>query len=276
MTISLMMQCVWRKKTVQIIGWLYQYYNTEKKDAVFADLKNSIKISKENIPAATQLFTPDWIVRYMVENSIGRLWMEGHPNDSLKAQWRYYLDEAEQEPQVQAQLATVRKEYAAISPEQIKCIDPCAGSGHILAYLFDVLVQIYEDYGYSAREAVRSIVENNIYGLDIDERAAQLSYFSVMMKARQFKNVFVCRDYTTPAPDWSKSTIGSVLLATLWLPKTTIIETFDREAPVREGSTEEALEKVSSPIYRAELGLFVHKPNFCVFIGDSRTFLEEE
>ena len=178
---------------VQIIGWLYQYYNSEPKDQVFANLKKNIKISKENIPAATQLFTPDWIVRYMVENSLGRLWLEGHPNDDLKAEWKYYLDEAEQEPEVQVQLSEIRKEYAALKPEDILAIDPCQGSGHILAYMFDVLVQIYEAYGYSAREAAASIVEHNIWGLDIDERAAQLAYFSVMMKARQYDRRFFSR-----------------------------------------------------------------------------------
>lgn len=178
---------------VQIIGWLYQYYNSEKKDDVFAALKKNVKITKENIPAATQLFTPDWIVRYMVENSLGRLWVEGHPNDELKSQWKYYLEEAEQEPDVQAQLASIREEYKALKPEDILCIDPCSGSGHILAYMFDVLVQIYESYGYTTRESVASIVENNIYGLDIDDRAAQLAYFAVMMKARQYDRRFFSR-----------------------------------------------------------------------------------
>ena len=178
---------------VQIIGWLYQYYNAEKKDEVFAALKKNVKITKENIPAATQLFTPDWIVRYMVENSLGRLWVEGHPNDELKSGWKYYLEEAEQEPDVQEQLTEIRKKYAAMTPEQIKCIDPCCGSGHILAYLFDVLVQIYESYGYTTREAVESIVKNNLYGLDIDDRAAQLAYFAVMMKARQYDRRFFSR-----------------------------------------------------------------------------------
>ena len=178
---------------VQIIGWLYQYYNTEPKDQVFANLKKNIKIGKRDIPAATQLFTPDWIVRYMVENSLGRLWVEGHPDDALKANWKYYLEEAPQEPQVQAQLAEIRKGYAQLKPEDIRCIDPCMGSGHILCYLFDVLVQIYEAYGYSTREAVRSILENNLYGLDIDDRAAQLAYFAVMMKARQYDRRFFTR-----------------------------------------------------------------------------------
>ena len=197
------------KDQVQIIGWLYQYYNTEPKDKVFADLKKNIKISKENIPAATQLFTPDWIVHYMVENSLGRLWLEGHPSACDKylpdhnadgsvcveeGKWNYYLEEAEQEPAVQAQLEEIRKQYAALKPKEILAIDPCAGSGHILCVLFDVLVQIYEDYGYTAREAAASIVQNNLWGLDIDERAAQLAYFAVMMKARQYDRRFFTRE----------------------------------------------------------------------------------
>ena len=182
------------KDQVQIIGWLYQYYNTEPKDKVFADLKKNIKISKEHIPAATQLFTPDWIVHYMVENSLGRLWLEGHPNNELKSEWKYYLDEAEQEPDVQAQLAEIRKQYAALKPTEILTIDPCAGSGHILCVLFDVLVQIYEDYSYTAREAAASIVQNNLWGLDIDDRAAQLAYFAVMMKARQYDRRFFTKE----------------------------------------------------------------------------------
>ena len=168
---------------VEIIGWLYQYYNTEPKTAAFA--KNG-KITKEEIPAVTQLFTPDWIVRYMVENSLGRLWVEGHPDCGLKENWKYYLEEAQQEPEVQAKLSEIRKEYAALNPEDIKLIDPCMGSGHILVYAFDVLMQIYESAGYSQRDAAKSILEHNIYGLDIDDRAYQLAYFAVMMKARQY------------------------------------------------------------------------------------------
>ena len=201
------------KDAVQIIGWLYQYYNSEKKDDVFTALKKNVKITKENIPAATQLFTPDWIVRYMVENSLGRLWLEGHPDvkeqllpteeeqsayaagnrDPEDTKWHYYLEEAEQEPEVQIQLAEIRKEYAALTPNQLKVIDPCSGSGHILAYMFDVLMKIYESYGYTTREAVASIVGNNLYGLDIDDRAAQLAYFAVMMKARQYDRRFFSR-----------------------------------------------------------------------------------
>lgn len=177
---------------VQIVGWLYQYYNTEPKEQVFANLKNNIKISKENIPAATQLFTPDWIVRYMVENSLGRLWSEEHP-DFDKSEWKYYLDEAPQELQVAQQLAELRKDYAALTPEDIKCIDPCMGSGHILAYLFDVLMQIYRSAGYGDRDAAASIVEHNLYGLDIDDRAAQMAYFVVMMKGCHYDSRFLRR-----------------------------------------------------------------------------------
>ena len=182
----------WRD-AVQIIGWLYQYYNTELKDDTFAQLKKNVKISKERIPAATQLFTPDWIVRYMVENSLGRLWLEGHPNDALKADWKYYLDEAEQEPDVEAQLEKLRAEYRTIKPEDIKVIDPCMGSGHILVYAFDVLMQIYEAQGVTQREAAQSILQNNLYGLDIDPRAAQMAYFAVMMKARQYDRRLLTR-----------------------------------------------------------------------------------
>ena len=206
---------------VQIIGWLYQYYNSEKKDDVFAALKKNVKITKENIPAATQLFTPDWIVRYMVENSLGRLWVEGHPDakaqllptpeeqaaytagnrDPEDTKWHYYLEETRQEPQVQAQLSEISKQYADLTPEQIKVIDPCCGSGHILAYLFDVLMQIYENYGYTPRDAVASILQNNLYGLDIDDRAAQLAYFAVMMKAVRYDKRFLKRKDEDGEPD---------------------------------------------------------------------------
>lgn len=178
---------------VQIIGWLYQYYNTELKDDTFAQLKKNVKITKERIPAATQLFTPDWIVRYMVENSLGRLWLEGHPNAELHDGWKYYLDEAEQEPEVETQLAKLREEYKTIKPEEIKVIDSCMGSGHILVYAFDVLMQIYTSAGWDQREAAQSILKNNLFGLDIDDRAAQLAYFAVMMKARQYDRRLLTR-----------------------------------------------------------------------------------
>ena len=176
---------------VEIIGWLYQYYNTEPKNEAFA--KNG-KTTKDEIPAVTQLFTPDWIVRYMVENSLGRLWLDGHPNNELKANWKYYLDEAEQEPEVQAQLKIIHEEHAKLTPEDIKLIDPCMGSGHILVYAFDVLIQIYESVGYNKRDAAVKILENNIYGLDIDDRAYQLAYFAVMMKARQYNRRILTED----------------------------------------------------------------------------------
>ena len=177
---------------VEIIGWLYQYYNTEPKNEAFA---KKGKITKEEVPAVTQLFTPDWIVRYMVENSLGRLWVEGHPNNELKAGWKYYLEEAEQEPGVEAKLAESRAEYAKLNPEDIKVIDPCMGSGHILVYAFDVLMQIYESAGYGQRDAARSILENNLYGLDIDDRAFQMAYFAVMMKARKYNRRILNGEY---------------------------------------------------------------------------------
>ena len=177
---------------VEIIGWMYQYYNTELKDDTFAKLKKNIKITKERIPAATQLFTPDWIVRYMVENSLGRVWIEHlravDPSVDEKAKaeefgWKYYLPEAEQEDNVQENLVEIRKSYTDITPQEITCIDPCMGSGHILVYMFDVLMDIYRSEGFSEREAVFDILEKNIRGLDIDRRAYQLSYFALMMKA---------------------------------------------------------------------------------------------
>ena len=182
---------------VEIIGWLYQYYNTEPKAKAFA---KKGKITKEEIPAVTQLFTPDWIVRYMVENSLGRLWIEHllANGDSRSEQeiandfgWKYYLPEAEQEPEVAAQLVQIRAERKDLTPEEILCIDPCQGSGHILVYLFDVLMQIYREEGYSERDAARSVLKNNIYGLDIDDRAYQLSYFAVLMKAREYDRMIL-------------------------------------------------------------------------------------
>ena len=186
----------WRDQ-VQIIGWLYQYYNSEPKDAVFAALKKNIKVSKENIPAATQLFTPDWIVRYMVENSLGRLWTEHKcAADDTKSEkelaegyeWKYYLPEAEQEPEVAAKLKELRESRKDLNPTEIKVIDPCMGSGHILVYAFDILVQIYKDAGYREKDIPELILKNNLYGLDIDDRAYQLAYFAVMMRAWHYNH----------------------------------------------------------------------------------------
>ena len=195
---------------VEIIGWLYQYYNTELKDDTFAQLKKNVKISKERIPAATQLFTPDWIVRYMVENSVGRIWIEhlravdSSVNEKEVAErfgWKYYLPEAEQEADVNIKLAEIRTSYKDLKPEDITCIDPCMGSGHILVAMFDVLMDIYRSAGYSERDAAFEIVEHNIHGLDIDKRAYQLAYFAVMMKGRGYNRRFLGgRDNLIPCP----------------------------------------------------------------------------
>ena len=199
------------KGQVEIIGWLYQYYNTEPKNAAFA--KNG-KITKEEIPAVTQLFTPDWIVRYMVENSLGRIFIDKRKEQGVFADgrapeemtwdeiekkrisneefiaeqmgWKYYLPEAAQTKEVRHQLEEIQKQSEYKDVRDIKVIDPCMGSGHILVYAFDVLMKMYENDGYSQRDAAQCILENNLYGLEIDERAAQLAYFAVMMKARQY------------------------------------------------------------------------------------------
>ena len=185
---------------VQIIGWLYQYYNIEPKKEVFANLDKNIKIGKNDIPAATQLFTPDWIVRYMVENSLGRLVNNASSDNAQPTTtnypletWKYYLPEAEQEPEVRKQLAQLSTNNYSLTTT--KCIDPCMGSGHILAYLFDVLMEVYRCEGYRDRDAVKNIINNNLYGLDIDERAAQLAYFAVMMQGRKYDNRFLMRHY---------------------------------------------------------------------------------
>ena len=193
---------------IQVIGWLYQYYNTELKNETFELLKKNVKITKERIGAATQLFTPEWIVRYMVENSLGRLWLEGHDDPALRRRWRYYMDEAEQEPQVAAQLAQIRAQESQIQPEEIRLLDPCMGSGHILVYAFDVLMEIYRTQGYTDRDAVSAIVENNLYGLDIDDRAAQLAYFALMMKACEHDRRFLRRGiqpHVCAITEWSGS-----------------------------------------------------------------------
>ncbi len=177
---------------VEIIGWLYQYYNTEPKAKVFSRPSGQ-KIRKEDVPAATQLFTPDWIVRYMVENSLGRTWTDIKPDSDLKNEWKYYLHEAEQSEEVQAKLLEMRQAKSQTSPEEITFLDPCMGSGHILVYAFDVLMAIYTSQGYTERDAAQRIVEKNLYGLEIDDRAAQLAYFAVMMKARFYDRRFFKR-----------------------------------------------------------------------------------
>lgn len=203
---------------VQIIGWLYQYYNSELKDIVMKK-KN---YTKDDIPAATQLFTPDWIVRYMVENSLGRLYINKKKHEGIfedgrdpsemtideindkrisnekyisnEMGWKYYLPEAKQDSEVLKELEKIELEHSKLQPEDIKLIDPCMGSGHILVYAFDVLMDIYRDAGYSDRDASKSILENNLYGLEIDERAYHLAYFALMMKARQYNRRILSKD----------------------------------------------------------------------------------
>ena len=160
---------------VEIIGWLYQFYISEKKDEVFAGLKNNKKITPENIPAATQLFTPNWIVRYLVENSLGRLWMLNNPNSRLIDRMEYYIKPEQEET-----------DFLVInSPEEIKICDPACGSGHMLVYAFEILYAIYEEEGYDAPLIPKLILENNLYGIEIDERAGELAAFALCMKARE-------------------------------------------------------------------------------------------
>ena len=174
---------------VEVIGWLYQYYISEKKDEVFAGLKKNQKITKENIPAATQLFTPHWIVRYMVENTLGHMWVESFPQSSIKSKLHYYLEQGEQDQKV---LATLNQLIDPnLSPEEITILDPACGSGHILVYAFDLLYEIYEERGYSPREIPTLILEKNLFGIDIDDRVAQLASFALLMKAREkTKHIF--------------------------------------------------------------------------------------
>lgn len=182
-------------KNIEIIGWLYQYYISEEKDEIFANLKKNIKITKDKLPAATQLFTPNWIVRYMVENSLGRIWMESYPDSQLKTKWKYYLDEAEQVEEVKKQLEEIR--YKNVNPEEITFLDPCCGSGHILVYAFDVFYDMYLEKGYMESEIPQLILEKNLFGIDVDERAVQLASFALMMKARE-KTRRIFRQKITP------------------------------------------------------------------------------
>ncbi|EAO1507644.1 BREX-1 system adenine-specific DNA-methyltransferase PglX [Salmonella enterica subsp. enterica serovar Bere] len=172
---------------VEVIGWLYQFYISEKKDAVIGKV-----VKSEDIPAATQLFTPNWIVQYLVQNSVGRQWLQTYPDSPLKGKMDYYIEPAEQTPEVQAQLAAITP--ASIEPESIKVLDPACGSGHILIEAYNVLKNIYEERGYRARDIPQLILENNIFGLDIDDRAAQLSGFALLMMARQDDRRIFTRD----------------------------------------------------------------------------------
>lgn len=176
---------------IQVIGWLYQYYISQKHDEI-VDI-NGGAIQKNDIPAATCLYTTDWVVQYMVENSLGRVWLEGHPDDTLRRQWRFYMDEMPQDEQTEAELAKLRAENQKLTPEQLSIFDPCMGSSHILDYAFDVLMDIYRTQGYTDRDATSSIVENNLFGLDIDSRAAQMASFCIMMQACKYDRRFLRR-----------------------------------------------------------------------------------
>ena len=175
---------------VEVIGWLYQFYISVKKDEVFASKKT---ITKDTLPAVTQLFTPDWIVRYMADNSVGRIWLESYPNSSLKNEMKYYVPNPEQTEEVQRRIDAVK--YRNVNPEDLKIIEPCCGSGHILVYVFDLLQKMYEEKGYQKREIPTLILKNNLYGLDVDKRAAQLAAFSLVMKARSVNPRFFSENY---------------------------------------------------------------------------------
>lgn len=175
---------------IEIIGWMYQFYISSKKDAVYASKKT---ITKDTLPAVTQLFTPDWIVRYMAENSVGRIWLESYPGSTLRSEMKYYVEDAEQTPEVQRKLEEIK--YKNVNPEDIKIIEPCCGSGHILVYVFDLLFKMYEERGYQKREIPTLILRNNITGLDVDKRASQLASFSLVMKARSINNRFFDEEY---------------------------------------------------------------------------------
>jgi len=165
---------------IELIGWLYQYYNSEKREVVYNGSMKKSKIDKEYIAPATQLFTPDWIVKYMVENSLGKLALESTGiNENLKDNWKYYIE------------SELDKNSEKIKIEDVKILDPAMGSGHILVYAFDLLFEMYENLGWSTKESVLSILKNNLYGLEIDERAGQLASFALMMKAREkFSRLF--------------------------------------------------------------------------------------
>ena len=201
---------------IEVIGWLYQYYNEEKKKEVDLKTKKGKKVEQDDIPAKTQLFTPKWIIKYMVENSLGNLWLEGHPNENLEEKWKFLVKGEKQEEEIEKKLEKLNENYKEMKLEEIKIIDPCMGSGHILVYAFDVLMDIYLNLGYSNRDAVQSILENNIYGLDIDKRAYQLAYFALMMKAREYyKRIFskklelnIC--YTRESNDINKEIIDFI------------------------------------------------------------------
>ena len=192
---------------VEVIGWLYQFYISEKKDDVFAALKKNVKITAENIPAATQLFTPHWIVRYLVENSLGRLWMLNRPSSRLKERMEYYI--APQEPETDF--------LRVASPEEIKVCDPACGSGHMLTYAFDLLRAIYEEEGYDSADIPSLILTNNLYGIEIDERAGALAAFALVMKAATWRKRFLRRSGNDGVRPTSAFWRTSLSRTTSWL-----------------------------------------------------------
>lgn len=188
-------------KDIEIIGWLYQFYIAEKKDDVFAALKKNKKITPSNIPAATQLFTPHWIVKYMVENSLGKLWMLNNPNSTLKEHMKYYIENEEEKTKENSDLSSDSSSSTTFlkisSPQELTLLDPCCGSGHVLTYAFDLLTLIYEESGYSSSEIPSLILENNLFGCDIDKRAALLADFALTMKARLYHRRFFRKNTNT-------------------------------------------------------------------------------
>ena len=183
---------------IEVIGWLYQFYISEKKDDVFAKLKKNQKITPANIPAATQLFTPHWIVKYMVENSLGKLWMLNNPSSTLKDSMKYYIENGEktkEDSNLSSDSSNETTTFIKVSsPEEITFLDPCCGSGHTLTYAFDLLTAIYEEEGYNKSEIPSLILQNNLFGCDIDKRASVLANFALTMKARQYHKRFFKKD----------------------------------------------------------------------------------
>lgn len=169
---------------IEIVGWLYQYYISQKHEEV-VDILDKGTVKKEDVAAATQLFTTDWVVRYMVDNSLGRYWLERKPESKLREKMEYFAKNKD------GSVPTVNEK---IEPTELTIFDPCMGSGHILVYAFDLLMEVYEECGYTQRDAAALIVKNNIFGVDIDKRAAQLAYFAIMMKARQYDRRFFTRN----------------------------------------------------------------------------------
>ena len=240
---------------VEIIGWLYQYYNTELNEQVYDGSFSKSKIPKELVPAATTIYTPDWAIRYMVENSLGRTVIhnlkydccpdeEKKKIDVLKEKWKYYLEEAEQSPEIveRFRMEESHKYNKGDVPPFVETtfLDPCMGSGHILVYAFDVFMEIYRMQGYTDREAVRSILENNLFGLEIDDRATQLAYFSIMMKARSYDRRFLTRKDENGKPDIPKLNICSIQESNSINPE--YIELFEELQPIAEKLLDEFID----------------------------------